>query len=1328
VCNHDKWLDAVAGVICWDRRQLVDQTRERYLDNDPGFWPSHTIRLPLPEDIANMLRELRAFRPAALTLGELLFDTRNCNEIVTIFDSFLKQKEPFNHSCTSGRLSRGFGPLILKISGSDTIAAMISGAFEIAASSQLNYLCISENRIVEILDTVYAYLGCGKPVVLPELGYVGSPKRPRPDAVVQFFEKLELDYHLALDAISNRTSISDVVNSFNKMTERILAALVFMLAHRGTKLKNLTMATLGFSEFAIVSDKASAEYNATRVVPIPDLAAVLIQCHLGNIKSLATRIQNVDRRLFQTLERIHNGEAPDVPLFFYLRKTKKGYCATPIWHRQLKAAIKKYIPADVNFGRHFWMSEFAERGKDRFFIRVLMGHARRGAEPFGAAGAVAPIDAVSLVKREMDSILAELGVRPWRTLRQIRAGTEFCPLLPSQIPPLNTLQIANYVDVFNGRKKAVGMLSEPCPFDRFSGIAYKYIQHLQKKIASGATQPTPWAGVTLALMVYQCISDFAELDSMLCAVQSGIRKFGASFCLEYARPTGARIVMPLHAITMLLLDGVSGVAMPKFQLIKIEIAEWLTKIDQKSFCHDKPDTCLAKLAACVQRYCLIIFPPFLNTASNLELDAPAISSSSLARMAAGSSAARSDLWLSECRGSDSRQQPAEDQMESILRVLREFGDNEKHHGEERARRSKAIAALADWERNTFNLYPICQDMLDWAQFELGAKTSGPHRFMEVVSISNYVATLSPIFLEVPTESVQEFEIDDWIYVKEQVISTVHAVVRDQNLSKLRRFCTYLISTGVDIPKFIFMEGAEKDGVATASHRSASHYFSEAEIHQAIGLLSGIHADKPWISEELKAKFDLMSSLPLRSGELNRIRASDISKNLLLSCVTSSGFSHLKSKAARRLLPLSDELHRRLNRLADSRLHLYQKKNGNFLFLDPGTEAFQAAHHLDTAFMEALKHMTGEEAARMHSFRGSCIARMIAPQIEQIVKSIYDGKAYEPGTQKSLPAWTHIYKVARLSGHGHPLTTLRYYFAFWPVLRHEVMAKHLVSMRIDVQRLGREDIITADAMRQKVSRARKKNLAIVVSPSLLIQTALISKHAGTPDIFSAQPFELGSVQHAPKMLTKKSDPEDQVLYLMYRCTMGRTSAAEKCSIGITEARLLDCAWWATWHVEAEPEDGRLPFKENAANEKCIRSKSNLRIVARVALENATQRLRAYLDLCDQVPVNKISIVDMPILERIKQVRELMPAEFTLRIKGARGSNEKIAHALHAIDPDIVIKRPDRYVAHQYELVVTPRAQHQKTPKWDGIYTKIFMHACKARYAILNFEERQGASHV
>ncbi len=1067
--NEDLWLDVDAGLLNWNLNRVVQRNTPDPVLIANSYRPSSIIRLPLPASVVSTLKILKSSHNEAFKIEDLLFGSMpNRAELLRRYERFLKLGDSSSHCPRPSRFAYSLGRSVLKATGQDVVASLTSLDLALAAPGQLHYVCLNESVLFDALDKTYAFLGLGTTARPESAGYIGSPLRPRDDVIVDAWRQQLEESERLKRLITPRMSIRDFIAIHNQLSFYHLGAVAFLSGHRGTRLERMTFPMLFSSrEFLGISDKESTEYSAYRILPRFQSLDAILEAHRSLLCSLATRIDRHDRKLAKRLADISLGKRKNCPLFFILREKGKTWELMPVRTAHLADYFLTNFGAARNFARHFWLSKLIEIGATRMLPRFFLGHARRGTEPHGAAGGVSVRTACKAIGPMLSSTADSFG---FRDLAPVRTGSNQSDRMPFRFPHtlanLESNLVKDYIASVDVPGHKASVIAEPCPFDRMTLAGHAAISHLRRRFAVDTASLTPWSRLLVALIVFDGVSDSQLVEAAWIPISERLVRVGQTPTLELSLPSGMRPLL-LQTPTAVCLN--QAIAQPPISFTEAcrAVSGWAEGIAGFSF--SAPTNAISFLCSLMARWMRIEISPWLMTASSLEFSAACISTRSLARSAYGRPALPCADEPEPPLSGRSARTSLETEISDLAKVVNDIADTKKKYGENRKRLRLLCEALVAHVREA-SLSPLVLDIAAWLTHEV--TTEHP---MEVSSIASYFSKLKDGLIELDQEiSFEDLDPDDWLEFRELIETGHDGEQLKQRQSILRRFSAYWRSRGCAVPGAIF---AAADGAAAEIAHASAIYVSRRDVERVATLIGHHFSSQPLLRKKAEVKLSLCSHAPFRSGEVSRVRSVDVSSALPAVFITSSGFSHLKNQRhSRGSVQLGDTQHQNLLSLYGMADQLSTQRSGYIWLLDDPGRRFSDVAELDDALARSLRLATGETRARIHSLRGCAVARNVTPLADDVLISLSEGALlWLPTPSVDDHEWLKISIAARQARHSHPLTTLRYYCATWPVQLFFELSQTLESVPVDDVYATFVDGLKPDALRQAKSRVRRDQL-------------------------------------------------------------------------------------------------------------------------------------------------------------------------------------------------------------------------------------------------------------
>lgn len=1309
LANDDLWLDIDAGILHWNLNRVTKRQLPAPGLLAASYHPSSVVRMPLPILVASSLKSFMSARGDATRVDDLLFPVATDKEdLLSRYEQFLKLGDTSSHCPRPARFAYSLGRCVLASTGQDVIAALCSLDFTLAASGQLHYVCLNESLLFDALDSTYEFLRLGKIIRPQTLGYIGSPYRPRDEQVITGWRKILGEVKRLEAHITPRMAISDFIGIFNQLNLHNLGAVAFLSGHRGTRLERLTYPMLFSSnEFLGISDKESSEYSSYRVLPRFDSLDCILDAHLKLLKSLATRMNREDRMLAKRLEAISTGQRKHCPLFFTLVANENTWKLRPIRTKELTDYFTKEFAAARNFGRHFWLSKLIERGASRMLVRFLLGHARRGMEPHGAAGGVSVRTACDTIAPTLDSIASECG---FPTTRLAPRATIVIPRrvsfsFPRAFPESKNESVDDYIASLDVPGHRASVLAEPCPFDSLTLVCHTAIEFIRGRFIEETSTLTPWSRLLLALLIFDGIFDSRQLESTWAAIPGSVLRLGQTPIIEFAYERGFRPIL-LQPPSASCLDQILGLHPIEFETACHEVSSWAQTVSGYSF--STPKEGITFLAGLMRRWMSIEISPWLITASTYEFSSACISMPSIARLSFGRPASFDlDDPYPPARTRRNASNSLESEIDALAKIVRRIGDTTKRTGENRKRLIQLKGALEAHLKS--DLSPMAADICIWQLAE-----STMDNAMEVASDASYLGRLKPGLKNLdPQMCFADLDPEDWLALQERIEDGHNGEQLKQQRSALRRLANYCRNQGCAIPGSIFAAGEDK--ASPIKHASAV-YISERDVERVGAAIADYFQPTPLLRAMAEAKLALCASAPLRSGEISRVRTIDIGIVTTAVAITSSGFSHLKKQGlSRGNVELGEAQYLQLVSLRDQVAKLSNHRDGYLWLVDDPKKRFWDVSEIDQMLGRALRLATGEKNARIHSFRGSAIARKVTPHVGALLECLVSRQVIKlpsPTTEDS--EWLRVSAAARQARHTRPLTTIRYYCGTWPLQMYLELFRTLERIPINDGYARLSDGTRPAALRQAVSRIRRKFPDAPLAEWQMF-TERLKRITSIPSIETllSSSETTSKVTPHPSNSSAKTDSQRIHYLLLRQSELEIAVATDESRIPTSYVPLLEKS--CLHHAHASNNAG-FSAKQRRDWQRRLASPTGQNLISAAAHIHDVQAITKAIRLLDQDTTTEIS--EECLLQVIRTLRDVVPKDVTFNIlPSMHNSSQLLQQKIRVIDPDATIKRSSKRFGCGYVLTLSAANQSKRGPLPDGMTTEIFRQALRVQLTLL-----------
>jgi hypothetical protein len=323
-----------------------------------------------------------------------------------------------------------------------------------------------------------------------------------------------------------------------------------------------------------------------------------------------------------------------------------------------------------NGGRHFIVSELVRRKVYAPLIRVITGHAREAAATFNPAGGLSPAEACEYLRPLLEDVYADVAPASWPSL-----------LLPSSVLPRVTILPKTK------RRGAISELEVADDFDpppirpkepfHNQTLAYSSLGDLiVKELLSGASELSTWVVVFNSLMFVELLWQPSRIASAWESIsKKDIWRLGNTLILRIERPSEQPINIPLHPITTMMVNTAWQSPIPSYPECVTMTSRWISSLTPNTIWASEPDSFLDQYSEIARAYHVIRLPPWLVTAASTEMEAAAISISSIARIAYG----RPGLFDAPERRVPRKSTSKGDRnlLSQVIRIVNHMGDNTK---------------------------------------------------------------------------------------------------------------------------------------------------------------------------------------------------------------------------------------------------------------------------------------------------------------------------------------------------------------------------------------------------------------------------------------------------------------------------------------------------------------------------------------------------------------------------------------------------------------------------------------------------------------------------
>ncbi|WP_374483678.1 hypothetical protein [Zoogloea sp.] len=1310
--NNDIWIDVATAHVCWHLAEIVPRGDTTAAIWAGGYQPSQIVRLPLPKLVAAALNAIDARRESSSTLLEFLFgENAHTEDVLFAYGRFLRSggaasEIPVGYSA---RIAYSFGAVVYQVSRNAVLTALASLDLRFSAPAELDYLCIHEDAIAKAVGDAFDYLGFGECVTTPDPRHVGSPLCPKPETIRNALQKIHEEMTSIVGRVTPRMPIFNFVKNFNRLAELSAQAFVILSGHRGSKMERINFTSLYSSpEYFQLNDKLTKN-NSTRIISKTSSLNSLLDGHLAATRSLAKRLAKDCPAVAARINRIANFEKPFAPVFFTV-EVENGATLHPVkLERQSIDGTESGIAK--NGGRHFIVSELVKRGVFAPLIRVITGHAREAAATFHAAAGLSPAEALESLRPLLGDVYAEVVPADWPSLRQPPCNFPLVAI----VPKARLIGITPEIVVNDDFAPPPSFPKEP--FHSQTLAFYSYGKYLVTELLSGAPGLSPWVVVFNSLMLVESLWQPSRIASAWASIsKKEVWRLGNTLTLRIERENQQPINLPLHPITTMMINAAWGSPIPEYFECVVLTSRWVSSLTPHTRWASEPDIFMRQYSDIAHAHHVIRLPPWLITAVKTEMEAAAISLSSIARIAYGRPA------LSEAAEQKAPRRPANvsnhDLLSEIIRIVNHMGDNSKRHGEDGARKTELAKKLLAWKAGCGVSVGIAIDISDWIIAECGKKKSEKSH-LEVSSIATYLSRLRPFLERVDlNEELEDLDSTEWREGRRLVLGDLTGDSQKQASSIFRHFARFWLDRGcVAISHDILWDTQNEEKIGRC-HNASSTYVTAQEADAIVESVTRSFDADSLDAARATRYAQLATCLPLRSSEVGLIHFQHVFHDLDVVAITTSGRSHLKNpESSRRRIPVPHSISDALDLLKIRINSADPTSRGYFLSTDSSSDQTHIAD-IKNAMQDALRSITGEGLVKQHSLRGSAECRMVWPEFEQAVISM---KNCTPPPQMSRAPdarWNEVGRAAMAAGH-HPLSAIKYYLSMWPIFFYAANFQIYSTCRPRVGFARFLPEIKEDNFRQILSRSARRceeNEAATGSgeaakekdfwQKLLCRSQFASEIKLIEDLLQPTPKSQTSV--APDEL-RPASLALQISYVALRFNgYPPESSADIFGLSAADSRRLDQLIPDLLSTDSNELGMSLKF----ARAECPGMSSA--IVECCDLD----RLRIALRATSSEKRNSTSPLTK-IFEATRILLSLIPSYLTLTILPEVDHEvAQLRAALFNLDNGVEVKPRSLVKTMRYRIQVLPREKSKQGPRPQGQYTRLFRALLRSQILLLS----------
>jgi hypothetical protein len=1077
--NDDLWLDLAAGVLVWNIRLARDSDYPCEPPNDEEL-----IHIRLDVRVVSRLRELITANPRAESLSQLLAvpasETERKSWLREYRLTLRRHGDPLRKAYDA-RFAASLGAAYLHVTGHDLWAAMLALDFSQVAAGTLHYAHPSEAALRAREERVAAFLG---------LELAASPMRPlerhwlsaeRYRAGLAALQEAARQAFVRLQSASKAPELLAIWDTFSCAT---LGQLLPALGMRGHTLHRLSLSALySHPDYVLIYDKDVGDDLKYRLLPRTSTVAHALDLYARGLDVLQARLRRLRCKHRRTPTLSNHG--PRTPSFFRLISTNALSTAlkrAPVDRKGLAKMIgEAFGRPELNVGRHYLVTALLEGDAPRHLVRVLTGHAIRGAEVSGDASLLPPKHAIGQ--------LADALERETRVQEVPRpARPRVSPRLRGPLPGLNDPYLHPKIEE-SGRIL-------PAATDAYLPIALAVTSHARRELSAGRGPHNPASRFVLSLACFNAIPAWDlrqiwdNLDSILVGTPGPL--------LRWQRPGAMQISIPLLAPSYALLkQPMLDQPRDHWHIVVADIGAWVRRsfpmLPWPEHFADAATTVLALIG----RNARFIVPPAPLAGLSDAIASATYSDTSLVRISDPDRPITPPFVTPVPSPARARATPStQSTLDEAAAVTRYVGRNDLALGGQLRRTRLARERLEP-------LLPHAQGpaaaLVEWllAECEVHERQSpDPERWSTLRTYTSEVMTgLRDLRAY---DDPREWDEDEWT----QFVADTRKALRhrkDHRTSGLHRFLRIGATLNWRIPAHVYSQSVDprQDRLRVSA---ASTAVLEGDSQKLQMGLAARLAQQPLLLPAASLAAHVLFERGLRSGEL-LTQTFDCIDNSTKSLVIATGpHSALKSDNAARAIPVSSATRQVLDE--------YRAEccpGSRYLFLDDTGNDWTLAHQIADEITEVLRQISGSPVARLHCFRSSAEMRQLLLSWEAEARALLRGES----TPSRCAAWIErlaetgfcaLGESLQRMGLGSASVLITYYMPAWPFVVAAAMHASLVDERPTCAFVA-EALGSIDAYRKARSHAGGSfdvwpylltaNIARLAPPPLLPASSLAS---------------------------------------------------------------------------------------------------------------------------------------------------------------------------------------------------------------------------------------------
>jgi len=999
--------------------------------------------------------------PDASSLRELMTGSpkdAQALEFIDQYREFLRSLGPLGgHRILDGRWARSIG-YVYRTSHTDIAAAFCGLNFDECAIGMIHYVRVSTEFLHTLNKSVYEALSLGQPVEMDSQRFIGSKRAIDFDKYISGLIQLLSERDAYLYELANATSAEDCVSIFDAIAHHNCLAYVALNGSRANHLERITHGSArAHPKLCLLRDKDIDELTKCRAIPLHSTLAAVVESQLIAIQLFSAKMKYFGVALGRNGRRAFDDTSTHRILFCRPRLVSNGQvkliARESINRGILHIISSKHFNGHLNFGRHTLISEFVLKDINPWLTKILSGHYRGQAEPFGDGLFIAPANALEELEQTLEKMFKPIPEKYKN--RQVTHAIAMQEL-SGQLPALSSTGLRHS----QSRANVLGPA-----FDHSSFLSIRIVDYLRMACLSKEGPSSTGANLLLNLVVINWIlwPDISTVWHSKNAFEEVTK--GCALAI-WSRPNcSAEIKRVLETPTIEALVGVR--VNLKVELASIwesacaELRIWLMSSLPTIKWPANPQAALEALCRLTDQWLRFNLPPFLLTASSPRLTSPTADRQSLLRLANTSASAidTNEVLVfapPKPRGSGNFR-PKETPLQEAIDIVKKYAPRvieKDEEGNEQTTTSNTTnhinSEATDWDRsngiledfkeiNVSQHFPAATYKL-WITREAQRWKGSLGDRLATSSMGTYTTGIKPALLILRATDDMRLWDEEWYEWLHYLKTTSRGKTKEARLlafanrvTAAKRFVKRLMEEGYSIPLDLF-DALEPSG--DGMRRSATSTLLLKTDQQRVDALMRHHFQKFKMESRLADFYSKLHwHIAGRATEFGSIPL-DCIDEFKRFVIALDKFSGLKSEHARRLLGQIEALVDEFQSISTAVQSAFPGSKYLFLFDQPDDWSFVV--QLEKAFSRALSQVTHCDDARAHLTRQVSTFEFLFPGWEDICRRMLNGEAtasdcYDFVNALDRSGFTHLITVLLKIGHGHSVTFIKYYLSIWDLL-------------------------------------------------------------------------------------------------------------------------------------------------------------------------------------------------------------------------------------------------------------------------------------------------------